>query len=215
MKPNVMSDDIRQLTAKVPVIPVLEVEDVGAAIPLARALVEGGLNVLEVTLRTPVALKVITEMTKVDGAIVGAGTLLNSDDVLRAKQAGAQFGVSPGSTQSLLRCSEENSFPLMPGVASASEVMQAYEQGFSLLKFFPAEVSGGIAAIKSFAGPFKDIQFCPTGGINFDKAGDYLALPNVVCVGGSWVATKTMIKSQDWKLIKNLSRKSAALSSMN
>ena len=211
MNARKMSETIRQFLKQVSVIPVLEVEDLDTAIPLAKALVRGGLHVLEVTLRTSAALDVITKMTQVDGTIIAAGTILNTTDLYNAKQAGASFAVSPGLTESLLNSSEELGLPLMPGVATASEVMQAYNSGFTLLKFFPAEVSGGTTAIKSFAGPFQDIQFCPTGGINFDKAGEYLTLPNVACVGGSWIATKSMIKNRDWIAIENISKKTAVL----
>ena len=180
------------------VIPVLSVFEVADSIPLAQALVEGGLNVLEVTLRTPNALKVIEEMSSVKGSIVGVGTLLNKRDVENAMAVGARFGVSPGITDDLLTACEENGLPLLGGVSSISEIMKMLDRGYRVLKFFPAEVSGGAKALKAIGGPIPQALFCPTGGVSSDNLGDYLALENVICVGGSWMATPDMICNKKW-----------------
>ena len=196
------------ICSQVKLIPVLVVEDVNDAIPLAQALIRGGLNVLEVTLRTDRALDAIHEMSRIDGAIVGAGTILTANDMQAVKQAGAAFGVTPGTTPVLLDAAEEQSLPLIPGVATVSEVMQVNEQGYSFLKFFPAESSGGVKALSSFAGPLPHIQFCPTGGITSDNALRYTKLDNVVCVGGSWVAPKSLVTTGRWDEIEALARQS-------
>lgn len=195
-----------------PVIPVLVVEEPADAVPLARALVEGGLPVLEVTLRTPVALDAIQAMVEaVPGAVIGAGTLLASDDVRRAKAAGASFGVSPGSTPRLLDAAEVEGLPMLPGVATPSEAMTAAERGCEVMKFFPAASIGGASALKAWAGPLPSLRFCPTGGIGASNAADYLALPNVLCVGGSWVAPADLLRRRDWAGITRLAREAAAL----
>lgn len=196
---------------KAPIIPVLVVEDVRHAVPLARALVSGGLPALEVTLRTPAALDVIRAMAQVPGGIVGAGTLRTPADVIAAKEAGAQFGVAPGATDRLLDAAEEAGLPMLPGAVTASEAMRLSERGYRMLKFFPAESVGGAPALKALAAPLPDILFCPTGGVSPQNARDYLSLPNVVCAGGSWVAPKAKLAEGDWQGIEHLARDAAAL----
>ncbi|PZO91091.1 MAG: 2-dehydro-3-deoxyphosphogluconate aldolase [Sphingomonas sanxanigenens] len=170
-----------------PVIPVLVIDKVEDARPIAEALVEGGLNVLEVTLRTPAALEVIAEMAKVPGAIVGAGTVLNARDLDRALQVGAQFIVSPGLTETLARAAISQNVAFLPGVANAGDIMRGLDLGLDRFKFFPAEASGGLKALKALAAPFGNVRFCPTGGITVESAPSWLAEPAVLCVGGSWV----------------------------
>lgn len=202
---------IDELMSIAPVIPVLVVENVADARPLCEALVAGGLPVPEVTLRTAAALDVIAEMAKVPGAHVGAGTLLTPADLKAAKDAGAVFGVSPGATPALLEAAKAENFPLLPGATSASESMVLLEQGYVRQKFFPAEPAGGAPFLKSLASPLPDIRFCPTGGIGKGNVGDYLALPNVTCVGGSWVAPSAMIGAGDWDGIRALASDAAKL----
>jgi 2-dehydro-3-deoxyphosphogluconate aldolase / (4S)-4-hydroxy-2-oxoglutarate aldolase len=173
-----------------PVIPVLVIDDVANAQPIAEALVAGGLKVLEVTLRTPVALEAIAEMAKVPGAIVGAGTVLNDRDLLASMDAGAEFIVSPGLTQGLGESAVHAGIPFLPGVANAGDIMRGLDLGLRHFKFFPAETSGGIAALKALTGPFGGVQFCPTGGIKLSTAPDWLSVPEVLCVGGSWLVGK-------------------------
>ena len=194
-----------------PVISVLTVSDSGKAGRLAGALVNGGLPVLEVTLRTPAALDAIRVMTKVRGSVVGAGTVLTPADVRAAKDAGAVFGVSPGATERLLSAAEAEHFPIIPGSATASEAMRLLERGYTVQKFFPAESSGGAAALKALAAPLPQIKFCPTGGINMDNAGDYLDLENTMCVGGSWVAPDDLVSGGRWNEVEALARKAASL----
>lgn len=170
-----------------PVIPVLVIDKVEDARPIAEALVEGGLSVLEVTLRTPAALEVIAEMAKVPGAIVGAGTVLNARDLDRALQVGAQFIVSPGLTDTLARAAIDQNVAFLPGVANAGDIMRGLDLGLDRFKFFPAEASGGLKALKALAAPFGNVRFCPTGGITVESAASWLAEPAVLCVGGSWV----------------------------
>lgn len=201
----------RQICDLAPVVPVLVVDDVAHARPLAEALVAGGLPALEVTLRTPAALDVISAMAEVDGGVVGAGTLITPDDVRAAKAAGAQFGVSPGATDALLAACAAEELPLLPGAATASEAMQLLARGYDMLKFFPAEASGGAPALKSLASPLPQISFCPTGGVGPGNVRDYLSLPNVVCVGGSWVAPKDLIQSGDWAAIQDLAAEASAV----
>lgn len=179
--------DIDRIMTAAPVIPVLVIERVEDALPIARALVEGGLPVLEVTLRTPAALDAIRAMKEVAGAIVGAGTVLNPRQYEEAVDAGAEFVVSPGLTRILGEAAADGPVPLLPGVANASDIMAALELGYSRLKFFPANVSGGTAALKAYSSVFGEIRFCPTGGITLETAPEWLALPSVVCVGGSWL----------------------------
>lgn len=211
MTPQQASLHAREIAALAPIIPVLVVDDAAHARPLAEALVAGGLPALEVTLRTPAALDVIREMSKVPGGVVGAGTLLTPADVQAAKEAGAQFGVSPGATDRLLDACEEAELPLLPGAATATEAMRLLERGYDMLKFFPAEASGGAPALKAIGAPIPQIAFCPTGGVSMKNANDYLSLPNVLCAGGSWVAPKDAVEAGDWARIETLAREAAAL----
>lgn len=211
MSMNMKSDEIRSLCQMAPIIPVLVVEDVTHARPLAEALVRGGLPVLEVTLRTPAALDVIAEMAGVAGGHVGAGTLITADDVLAAKKAGASFGVSPGATDALMDAAEEVGLPMLPGAATSSEAMRLLARGYDVLKFFPAEAAGGIAALKGIGGPLPQISFCPTGGVSPKNAKAYLSLPNVICAGGSWVAPKDLVTAQDWEGIVELATEARGL----
>ncbi len=211
MTPAAQSLAARRIAALAPIIPVLVVEEAAQARPLAQALVDGGLPALEVTLRTPVALEVIAEMARVEGGVVGAGTLLTPQDVENAKAAGAQFGVSPGATAKLIDACVANELPLLPGAATATEVMALYEQGFDMLKFFPAEASGGAPALKAIGAPIPQVAFCPTGGVSPKNAKTYLGLPNVICAGGSWVAPKAAVTSGNWAEITRLARDAAAL----
>jgi len=194
-----------------PVIPVLVIDDASSARALAEALVAGGLPALEVTLRTPAALDAISEMAKVEGGTVGAGTLLTPQDVQNAVAAGAKFGVSPGATDTILAACEEADLPLLPGAATASEAMRLLERGYSVQKFFPAEANGGAPALKAIGAPIPQVRFCPTGGVSLKNAGDYLGLSNTLCVGGSWVAPKDLVSKGDWKAIEELAAEAAAL----
>jgi 2-dehydro-3-deoxyphosphogluconate aldolase/(4S)-4-hydroxy-2-oxoglutarate aldolase len=204
-----------ELTAKVcalaPVVPVLVIEDASRAEGLARALVAGGLPALEVTLRTPAALEAIREMARVPGGVVGAGTLLTPADVVAAKEAGATFGVSPGATDRLLDACEDADLPLLAGVATPSEAMRLLDRGYTVAKFFPAEINGGVAALKAIGAPIPQMRFCPTGGVSPQNAPDYLALKNVLCVGGSWVAPADLVRDGDWEAITRLAIKAATL----
>ena len=204
MTPETASIRSRELCIMAPVIPVLVVDDAAHAVPLARALVAGGLPVLEVTLRTAAALDVIREMATVTGGIVGAGTLLTPKDVEDAKAAGALFGVSPGATDLILDACEANDLPLLPGVATASEAMRLLERGYTVQKFFPAQANGGAPALKAIGSPIPQVSFCPTGGVSLKNANDYLSLSNTLCVGGSWVAPKDKVLSGDWNGITAL-----------
>jgi 2-dehydro-3-deoxyphosphogluconate aldolase/(4S)-4-hydroxy-2-oxoglutarate aldolase len=191
------------------VVPVLTIERVEDAVPLARALVKGGVRLLEVTLRTPVAVesaKVI--IAEVPDAIVGIGTILNADDLARAEKLGAKFGISPGATPELLKAAAASSLPFAPGIATASELMAAFEHGFDLVKFFPAEPAGGIKALRALAGPFPQARFCPTGGIAEANAASWLAEPNVVAVGGSWLCPPSEIRSGNWRNITAICERS-------
>jgi 2-dehydro-3-deoxyphosphogluconate aldolase/(4S)-4-hydroxy-2-oxoglutarate aldolase len=203
--------DIRDIMAAAPVIPVITIERESDAIPMARALVAGGLVVLEVTLRTPGALAAITAMRTVPGAIVGAGTLLAPEDFARVAAAGAQFAVSPGLTPALAEAGRRSGVPLLPGVATASELMCARAAGYMALKFFPAEPAGGAPMLASFAPVFQDVIFCPTGGITRASAPNYLKLANVRCVGGSWVTPAAAVKAGDWAQVEALARDAATL----
>lgn len=211
MIPAAASAAARKICGLAPIVPVLVVHDVAHARPLAQALVAGGLPALEVTLRTPSALDVIAEMATVEGGVVGAGTLLSAEDIARAKAAGAQFGVSPGATSALLDAFEAAEMPCLPGAATASEAMALLERGYDMLKFFPAEASGGAPALKSLASPLPQISFCPTGGVSPQNAQSYLSLPNVVCAGGSWVAPEALIRAGDWDGITALARAASQL----
>ncbi len=201
----------REICVLAPIVPVLVIDDAKDARPLAEALVAGGLPALEVTLRTPAALDAIRAMSQVPGGVVGAGTLVTPDDVRAAKEAGAQFGVSPGATDALIAACEAADLPLLPGAATASEAMRLLEQGYDMLKFFPAEASGGAPALKAIGAPLPQITFCPTGGVSPANARDYLSLSNVVCAGGSWVAPKQMVLDQDWAGIETLAREASKL----
>lgn len=195
-----------------PVVPVLVVKDASIARDLGEALVAGGLPALEVTLRTDAALDVIAEMAKIKGGVVGAGTLLTPEDVRAAKAAGATFGVSPGATDILLDACEEEGLPLLAGAATATEAMRLLERGYTVQKFFPAEAAGGAKALGSLASPLPQIKFCPTGGVSPANKADYLGLPNVVCVGGSWVAPSDMVNAKDWAGIEALARAAITVS---
>jgi 2-dehydro-3-deoxyphosphogluconate aldolase / (4S)-4-hydroxy-2-oxoglutarate aldolase len=211
MTPQDASRFAREICGLAPVIPVLVIDDAAHALPLAEALVTGGLPVLEVTLRTPAALDAIRAMSTVEGGVVGAGTLLTPADVRAAKDAGALFGVSPGVTDRLLDACEAEELPLLGGVATVTEVMRMLERGYDVAKFFPAEANGGAAALKAFAGPLPQVAFCPTGGVTPQNAPTYLALPNVVCVGGSWVANAAMMREGRWDRIEALAREASRL----
>jgi len=211
MTPEDASRQTADLCRLAPVIPVLVVDDAGLAAELARALVAGGLPVLEVTLRTPAALDAIRAMSEVEGGIVGAGTLLTPADVEAAREAGALFGVSPGATDRLLDAAEAADLPLLPGAATATEAMRLLERGYTMQKFFPAEASGGAKALGALASPLPQIAFCPTGGVSLKNAPDYLALPNTLCVGGSWVAPITCVAARDWDEIERLAAEAAGL----
>ncbi|MBK7204639.1 MAG: bifunctional 4-hydroxy-2-oxoglutarate aldolase/2-dehydro-3-deoxy-phosphogluconate aldolase [Thermomonas sp.] len=198
--------------ARAPVIPVLTIERIEDAIPLARALSDNGLPVLEVTLRSACAVDAIALIAReLADACVGAGTVLNARDLDAVAQAGARFAISPGATDSLYRAAAECPVPLIPGIATASELMRGLEHGWQRFKFFPAESSGGIGALKGFAGPFAQVRFCPTGGIDAAKAPAYLGLPNVACVGGSWMLPADALAARDWARIGGLARAAAAL----
>jgi 2-dehydro-3-deoxyphosphogluconate aldolase/(4S)-4-hydroxy-2-oxoglutarate aldolase len=211
MTPHDASAYAREICAMAPVIPVLVVREAAHARPLAEALVAGGLPVLEVTLRTPAALDVVRAMADVPGGVVGAGTLLSAQDVRNAKAAGARFGVSPGVTEALVAACEAEDLPLLGGIATVGEAMRLLERGYTAAKFFPAEANGGAAALKAFAGPLPQMGFCPTGGVTPQNAPTYLALPNVLCVGGSWVADEKRMKAGEWAEIEQLARDASGL----
>lgn len=197
-----------------PVIPVIVIERIEDAVPMARALVAGGIRVLEVTLRTPVALQAVTAIAQqVEGAIVGVGTITRPQDFERSLAAGAVFGVSPGLTPELIAASRASALPLLPGVMTPSDVIAARAAGFAQLKLFPALQAGGLAMLKALGGPFPDVTFCPTGGIDSGSAGDFLALPNVACVGGSWLTPADAVAAGDWPRITALARQARALGS--
>ena len=201
-----------ELVAHGPVIPVIVIQRLQDAVPLARALVEGGVKVLEVTLRTPVGLAAIEAIAReVPGAIVGAGTIRSAADARAAHAAGSLFGVSPGYTAEVGAACRELGLPLLPGVATASEVMAAQAVGLSFLKFFPATAAGGIPMLKALAGPFPDVVFCPTGGFILKTAPDFLALPNVKVCGGSWLTPQDAVDAGDWGRITQLAREASAL----
>ncbi len=211
MTPNNASIACEKICRLAPIVPVLVLDDAADAIPLAQALVAGGLPALEVTLRTPAAVDAIRAMASVPGGVVGAGTLLTPQDVKAAKQAGAKFGVSPGATAQLLAACVEHDLPLLPGAATATEAMRLLEQGYTIQKFFPAEAAGGAAAIKAIGAPIPQVRFCPTGGVTLQNAPAYLALPNTICAGGSWVAPKSLIMAKDWGGITKLAAEASRL----
>lgn len=204
---------INEIVRVAPVIPVMVVERIEDAVPLAKALYNGGLKVLEITLRTPCALDAITAMVEAlpADAVIGAGTIITPEDLEKAVKAGSTFLVSPGTTPALIEAAKSCSIPLLPGVATPTEAMNLYVQGFSYLKFFPAEAAGGVSMLKSIGGPLPQITFCPTGGIDLAKAPTYLALPNVQCVGGTWMAPKELMKAGRWDEIERLAREAASL----
>ena len=195
-----------------PVIPVLKIDRVDDAVPLARALARGGLPAIEITLRTPVALEAIRRASQeVPEALVGAGTILDAAQFNEAESAGARFIVSPGLTRELLEAASESEVPLLPGAITPSEIMSARQAGYSLLKFFPAEQAGGITFLKALSSPLAGVRFCPTGGVSAANAPDYLKLPNIVCVGGSWVAPDALVAAGKWDEIEALAREAASL----
>ena len=194
-----------------PVVPVLVINDVEKAVPLAKALMEGGIKVLEVTLRTPAAIDVIKRIAdEVPDSLIGAGTVTNAQQLKAVVEAGAKFAISPGMTADLLKAGMDSEIPLIPGISSTSDLMKGKDAGYTHMKFFPAEASGGVKAIKSISGPFPDVTFCPTGGIGPNNYNDYLALNNVKCVGGSWLAPDDAIESGDWARITQLAKEAVA-----
>lgn len=202
-------EDVLRLS---PVMPVVVIDDAAHATSLARALLAGGVKTIEVTLRTPAALDAIRAIaTETPEMIVGAGTVLSEDDLNAAVAAGAKYALSPGGTAKLLKAGRKAAIPFIPGVATASEIQRGIERGYSCFKFFPAEQLGGVAALKAMAGPFPNARFCPTGSITAEKASAYLALNNVLCVGGSWIAPADKIKAGDWSGIEAAARQAAAL----
>jgi len=203
---------LRKLLQRAPVIPVLTIEDVAHAVPLAEALVAGGLAVIEVTLRTPAALDSIRAMrAAVPGAVIGAGTVVNAAQFAAAAAAGSQFVVSPGFSPCLVAAAKDHGIPLLPGATTPTEIMAALDAGIDTLKFFPAAQSGGAAMLKALAAPLPSVAFCPTGGITFANAPDYLALPNVLCVGMSSIVTKAWLDAADWAAIRNAATMAAQL----
>lgn len=208
-----MALTIDQIVRVAPVVPVMVVERIEDAVLLARALYNGGLKVLEITLRTPCALDAITAMVEAlpDDAVIGAGTIITPADLEKAVKAGSTFLVSPGTTPALIEAAKACPVPLLAGVATPTEAMNLYVQGFTHQKFFPAEAAGGVPMLKSIAGPLPQITFCPTGGIDLAKAPSYLALPNVHCVGGTWMAPKELMKAGRWDEIERLAREAASL----
>ena len=206
------TEQLLSLLGRQPVIPVLKIEDAANAVPLARALAAGGLPMIEITLRTSAALEAIRRVAgEVEGAIVGAGTILNAAQFAQAADAGSRFIVSPGCTSQVFAAARDSEVPLLPGAITPGEIMAAAEEGLDFLKFFPAEQAGGIAFLKALASPFAGIRFCPTGGIAAANAADYLSLPNVICVGGSWVAPDSLVKAGEWDKIEALAREASGL----
>ena len=208
-----MALTIDQILKVAPVVPVMVVERIEDAVPLAKALYNGGLKVLEITLRTPCALDAITAMVEAlpADAVIGAGTIITPKDLEAAIKAGSTFLVSPGTTPALIEAAKSSSIPLLAGVATPTEAMNLYVQGFTHQKFFPAEAAGGVPMLKSIGGPLPQITFCPTGGIDLARAPSYLALPNVACVGGTWMAPKELMKAGRWDEIERLAREAASL----
>lgn len=205
--------NVTEILAKAwPVMPVIVIDDPQHALPMAEALREGGVTVLEITLRTDAALTAISQISKaLPDVVVGAGTVLNAAQLQRVADAGARFAVSPGLTESLLTAAKTSHVPLLPGAVTASEIQLAMEHGLDTLKFFPAETAGGVPMLKAFNGPFSQLRFCPTGGISVSNAGQYLALPNVACVGGSWLTPAADMNAGNWRALTELARASRAL----
>ncbi|RRU07684.1 bifunctional 4-hydroxy-2-oxoglutarate aldolase/2-dehydro-3-deoxy-phosphogluconate aldolase [Stenotrophomonas sp. 278] len=203
---------VRAVLKLAPVIPVFTPENVDDAVAVAQALFNGGLPVIEVTLRTPVAMDAIKAMVEaVPDAVVGAGTVLTAAQMEQVKKIGGRFAVSPGATDRLYAAARDTDLPFLPGVATSSELMQGLEQGLDTFKFFPAVQAGGVGMLSAWNGPFGDVRFCPTGGITAQTARDFLHLPNVLCVGGSWLTTRALLQARDWAGIEQLARESAAL----
>ncbi|WP_136069344.1 bifunctional 4-hydroxy-2-oxoglutarate aldolase/2-dehydro-3-deoxy-phosphogluconate aldolase [Modicisalibacter radicis] len=208
--PSTRTTELDSICQKASVIPVLTIERLEDAVPLGRALVEGGLPVLEITLRTDCALDAIARMRKaLPGASIGAGTVLTPAQYRRAEQLGVDFVVTPGATDALYRHGVSSPVPMLPGVATISELMNGWQYGYRRFKFFPAESSGGAAAIKAFGGPIPEARFCPTGGVTPENAEEYLKLANVMCVGGSWVTPRELVEAGDWAGIEALAREAA------
>ncbi|GAA7136015.1 bifunctional 4-hydroxy-2-oxoglutarate aldolase/2-dehydro-3-deoxy-phosphogluconate aldolase [Helicobacter pylori] len=207
-----MQDKIIEVLQISPIVPVVVIEDIKDAVPLAQSLIEGGIQIIEVTLRSSCALEAIELIAKnVPKMRVGAGTILNPTQLEQAQNRGAEFLISPGLTIKLLEHAKKKDMPLIPGVSSSSEVMQALELGYSALKFFPAEYCGGVKLLNAFNGPFKGVKFCPTGGISADNMRSYLNLENVLCVGGSWLTPKNLIQNKEWDKITEICKRSLAL----
>lgn len=207
-----MQDKIIEILQISPIVPVVVIEDIKDAVPLAQSLIEGGIQIIEVTLRSSCALEAIELIAKnVPKMHVGAGTILNPAQLEQAQNRGAEFLISPGLTIKLLEYAKKKDMPLIPGVSSSSEVMQALELGYSALKFFPAEYCGGVKLLNAFNGPFKGVKFCPTGGISADNMHSYLNLENVLCVGGSWLTPKNLIQNKEWDKITEICKRSLAL----
>ncbi|GAA7139802.1 bifunctional 4-hydroxy-2-oxoglutarate aldolase/2-dehydro-3-deoxy-phosphogluconate aldolase [Helicobacter pylori] len=207
-----MQDKIIEVLQISPIIPVVAIENIKDAVPLAQSLVEGGIHIIEVTLRSSCALEAIELIAKnVPKMRVGVGTILNPTQLEQAQNRGAEFLISPGLTIKLLEHAKKKDMPLIPGVSSSSEVMQALELGYSALKFFPAEYCGGVKLLNAFNGPFKGVKFCPTGGISADNMHSYLNLENVLCVGGSWLTPKNLIQNKEWDKITEICKRSLAL----
>ncbi|GAA7274467.1 bifunctional 4-hydroxy-2-oxoglutarate aldolase/2-dehydro-3-deoxy-phosphogluconate aldolase [Helicobacter pylori] len=207
-----MQDKIIEVLQISPIVPVVVVEDIKDAVPLAQSLIEGGIPIIEVTLRSSCALEAIELIAKnVPKMRVGAGTILNPTQLEQAQNRGAEFLISPGLTIKLLEYAKKKDMPLIPGVSSSSEVMQALELGYSALKFFPAEYCGGVKLLNAFNGPFKGVKFCPTGGISADNMRSYLNLENVLCVGGSWLTPKNLIQNKEWDKITEICKRALAL----
>ncbi len=206
-----MQDKIIEVLQISPIIPVVVIEDIKDAVPLAQSLIEGGIPIIEVTLRSSCALEAIELIAKnVPKMRVGAGTILNPTQLEQAQNRGAEFLISPGLTIKLLEHAKKKDMPLIPGVSSSSEVMQALELGYNALKFFPAEYCGGVKLLNAFNGPFKGVKFCPTGGISIDNMHSYLNLENVLCVGGSWLTPKNLIQNKEWDKITEICKRSLA-----
>ncbi len=206
-----MQDRIIEVLQISPIVPVVVIEDIKDAVPLAQSLIDGGIQIIEVTLRSSCALEAIELIAKnVPKMRVGAGTILNPTQLEQAQNRGAEFLISPGLTIKLLEHAKKKDMPLIPGVSSSSEVMQALELGYNALKFFPAEYCGGVKLLNAFNGPFKGVKFCPTGGISTDNMRSYLSLENVLCVGGSWLTPKHLIQNKEWDKITEICKRSLA-----
>lgn len=200
-----------EVFAQGPVVPVLIIKKLEHAVPLAKALIAGGIRVLEVTLRTPIALEVIAKIAKeVPDAMIGAGTVTTRQQLKQVESAGALFALSPGMTPDLLQAGRQSTIALIPGIATTSELMQGLDLAYSHFKFFPAEAAGGVKAVKSIGGPFPDVVFCPTGGIGLNNYRDYLALPNVKCVGGSWLTPDDLMEQNRWSEITTIAQQAVA-----